>query len=249
MTITTETDDTTTTADGVTPDSEAAVVDRLRACELASVRSVPLAHNGVSYGALTVVRSDTEHGVAEELVDEVAAALAFKQQIDRQQAALRVETVTELVVRIPKGYVLASLSAASSLPEETLLAVEELQYVVDNGLSTYLLKTGVDGETLVSAVSGLSAVSEASIVTEIDEQVILHLQVDEPTVGAVVSGYGGFLQSTTASEGQVDVTIQFSRRTDVSRVVETVTDQWPAATVQACSERTVDTDHPGPFGG
>jgi PAS domain S-box-containing protein len=238
--------DTTETDDA---DSEAAVADRLRACELDSVRSVPLDHDGVSYGALTVTRSDAESEYVGELVAEVAAALAFKQQVDRQQAALRAETVTELELRIPEGHVLAALAAAPSLPAEASLAVEELRHAHEE-LSTYLLKTGaVDGETLVGAASGLLSVREASVVTESDERVILQLRVDEPTVGAVVSGYGGMLQSTTASDGRVDVTVQFPRRTDVSQVVETVGDHWPVAILKARSERAVDTERPTPFGG
>ena len=245
VTATVEADDSDTIVDN---DDEVAVVDRLRDCELAAVRSVPLEHDGVSYGVMTVVRSDTDHGFAGELVDEVAAALAFKQQVDRQQAALQAETVTELDLRIPEGHVLAALAAAPSLPEETSFAIDELRHV-DAEFSSYLLKTRtVDGETVVGAADGLPAVREASIVTENDERSIVQLRVDEPTVGAVVSGYGGLLLSTTAADGQVDVTVQFPRRTDVSRVVETVEDHWPAATLQARSERTVDREQPGSFG-
>lgn len=249
VTVTDDTDDAENADTIDDTDGGTAVVDRLRACELASVRSVPLDHDGVSYGALTVVRSDTESGFAGELVDEVAAALAFKQQVDRQQAALRAETVVELDLRIPEGHVLAALSAAPSLPDEVSFAVEELRHAAGEG-TTYLLKTAaVDGETLVGAASELSAVREASVVTENDERAVVQLRVDEPTVGTVVSGYGAVMQSATARNGRVEVTVQFPRRTDVSQVVETVEAHWPAAALKARSERDVDRERPGPFEG
>ena len=244
VTVTVEANDGDATVD----DNEAAVVDRLRDRELAAVRSVPLEHDGVSYGAMTVVRSDTDHRFAGKLVEEVAAALAFKQQVDRQQAVLRTKTVTELDLRISEGHVLATLAAKPSLPDDASLTIEELRHVRAE-FSSYLLKTGtVDGETLVGAASELSAVQGARIVTESDERAIVQLRVDEATVGTLVSGYGGLLQSTTAADGRVDVTVQFPRQTDVSQVVETVEDHWPAATLQARSERTVDRERPGPFG-
>lgn len=224
---------------------EVAVVDRLRACELASVRSVPLAYDGVSYGALTVVRSDTDGGFAAELVEEVAIALGFKWQVDRQQAALRAETVTELELRIPDDHLLAALSAAPSLPAEASFVVEELR-AAEGESASYLVKTAaIDGATLVAAASELAEVRGASIVTETDERAVVQLRVAEPTVGSVVSGYSGILQSMTAADGRVDVTVQFPRRTDVSRVVETVTNHWPAATLQARGKRGVDTERPG----
>ncbi|MDR9382683.1 MAG: hypothetical protein RI560_13570, partial [Natronomonas sp.] len=59
-------------------DEENDIVAQLERYGLFSVRSVPLIHEGLSYGALTVVRTDAGSDVAGQLVDEVAAVLAFK---------------------------------------------------------------------------------------------------------------------------------------------------------------------------
>ena len=148
-------------------------------------------HQGVVYGALTVVGTGTSPGVARELVDEMAAARAFKQLVTRQQHALRAETVTETDLWIQAGHVLAALAAAPSLPARATLAVEEL-WRAGGELSTYLVKTGVvDGETVVDAASELPAVREAGIFTESDEGALVRLRVDEPTCVGSSRRFGG----------------------------------------------------------
>ncbi|ESS06231.1 MAG: putative DNA binding protein [uncultured archaeon A07HB70] len=187
--------------------------------------------------------------VAQELVDEVAAVLAFKHQVSRQQKALRAKTVTEIELRIQNGHVLAALAAAPSFPAGASLTVEEL-WQADGELSTYLAKTGVaDSEIIVDAASRLPAVREAGIVTESDERAVVQLRVDKPTVGEIVGGHGGVLQSTTVIDGQVDILAQFTRRTDLTQVVETLRDHWPATRLYVKSERTVDSERTDPFGG
>jgi len=148
-------------------------------------------HQGVVYGALTVVGTGTSPGVARELVDEMAAARAFKQLVTRQQHALRAETVTETDLWIQSGHVLAALAAAPSLPARASLAVEEL-WRAGGELSTDLVKTGVvDGETVVDAASELPAVREAGIFTESDEGALVRLRVDEPTCVGSSRRFGG----------------------------------------------------------
>ena len=227
-----------------TEDDDAPLVERLRACEFTSVRAVPLVYDGVMYGTLTAVRSDPCSEFARELVAEVAAALAFRQQAVRQQMALRADRVTELTLRIPEGHVLAALASSPLLPDDTHLIVEE--YWDDDGdLSVYLLKTAtIEGETLVEAAGDLSTVEQASVVTESDEETVVQLRVDEPAVGATLSGHGVLLRSAVASKGYLKVTVQFSRPTAVSVVTEAIQDRWPAATLQACSQQTLDPERP-----
>jgi|APHM01.1.fsa_nt_gi PAS domain S-box len=225
------------------------LVDQLERSGLHSVRSVPVAHEGLSWGTLTVAGAGASNDVAQELVDEVAAALAFKHQVSRQQKALRAKTVTEIGLRIQDGHVLAALAAAPSFPVGASLTVEEL-WQADGELSTYLAKTGVaDSEIIVDAASRLPAVREAGIVTESDERAVVQLKVDKPTVGEIVGGHGGVLQSTTVIDGQVDMLAQFTRRTDLTQVVETLRDHWPATRLYVKSERTVDSERTDLFEG
>ena len=227
-----------------TEDDDAPLVERLRACEFTSVRAVPLVYDGVMYGTLTAVRSDPCSEFARELVAEVAAALAFRQQAARQQMALRADRVTELTLRIPEGHVLVALASSPLLPDDAHLIVEEYQGS-EGDTSTYLLKTAaVNSEAILKAAGELPAVEQASVVTESDEETIVQLQVDEPAVGATLSGHGVLLRSAVASKGYLKVTVQFSRPTAVSVVTEAIQDRWPTATLQACSQRTLDPERP-----
>ena len=244
----------------VTTDSngEKHIVANLERCGLSSVRSVPLEHEGLSYGALTVVRTDASSDAAGQLVDEVAAALAFKQQVRRQQEALASETVTELTLRYTGEHVLTDLSTALAVDENDEtddddednspeVVVEEVQTGGDSGV-TFLLKTAdVDAETLQTAAAGLPSVQTATIVTESETRAVVSIRADVGSIRGLVGGYGEVLRSITARDDHLDVTIEFPRRTDLTAIVDAVQDYWPDATMHACTERPMDDDHPSAF--
>ncbi|WP_246989540.1 bacterio-opsin activator domain-containing protein [Halorientalis marina] len=264
---------TLTTDDPVTvtmdADEEPEIGAQLEQCGLTSVRSVPLDHEGLSYGALTVVRTDAGSPVAGQLVDEVAAALAFKQRIHRQQEALASETVTELTLRYSGEHVLTALSRALAAQEyddtdgdsagenngdeidaeddSPEVVVEELQG--SDGV-TFLLKTAdVDAETLRATATGLPSVRTATVVTESETRTVVSIRTDAGSIRELVGGHGEVLRSITARDGRLELIVEFPRRTDLGAIVDAVQDHWPEATMHACTERTVDDDHPSAFSG
>ncbi|MGQ4556882.1 PAS domain S-box protein [Halobellus sp. GM3] len=237
-------------------DGENDIVAQLERCGLFSVRSVPLVHEGLSYGALTVVRADTGSDVAGQLVDEVAAALAFKQQVHRQQEALAGETVTELSLRYTGDHVLTALSRALAVEdgdeeddEFPELVVEELHAEGGPG-STYLVKTAdVDAETVRATAAELPSVTAATVVTETETTAIVSIRAEKGSIRGVLGGYGEILRSITVCDGRLNLTVEFPRRTDLSAIVDAVQDHWPEVTMYACTERPVDDDHPSAFSG
>jgi PAS domain S-box-containing protein len=234
----------------VTPESDhhRATADRLLEHGLASVRAVPLTHDGITDGALTVLRRDAEAGVATQLVSEFASALAFKRQVNRRQEALVAETVTELELRITDDHFLAALSTAPDVPSEADLSAEEL-HRDDDCLVTYLLAgEGVDAAMLQTAGERLDATYETALVTDGNPDSVVRTRVEGPTVGRVLSGHGGALQSIAAGDGCVDVTVHLPRRTDVPSVIDSVRGHWPEATMRSRNERDVDRERPTAFG-
>jgi PAS domain S-box-containing protein len=230
---------------------EPAIAARLEECGLSSVRSVPLEHEGLSYGALTVVRTEPGSDVAGQLVDEVAAALAFKQQVHRQEEALADETVTELTLRYPGEHVLTALSTALADDDDddsTELVVEELEGN-DSGV-TFLLKTAdVDAERVRATAAGLSSVQTATVVTESETTAVASISTDAGSISGLVGGHGEVLRSITARDGRLELTVEFPRRTDLGAIVDAVQEHWPEATMHACTERRVEDDHPSAFSG
>ncbi|WP_160169599.1 PAS domain S-box protein [Natronomonas moolapensis] len=243
-------------------DEKPEIVANLERCGLSSVRSVPLDHEGVSYGALTVVRADAGSDVARQLVDEVAAALAFKQQVHRHQEALAGETVTELTLRYTGENVLTALAKAlaaqkcddsddSDDSDDTVpeLVIEELQGSRNSGV-TFLLKTAdVDAETLRATVAGFPSVQTATVVAESETRAVVSVRADTGSIRGLVGGHGEVLRSITAQGGRLELVVEFPRRTDLGAIVDAVQDQWPEAIMHACTERTVDDDHPSAFSG
>jgi len=237
-------------------DEEPDIVARLERCGLSSVRSVPLDHEGLSYGALTVVRTDSGSDVAQQLVDEVAVAIAFKQQVHRQQEALASETVTELTLRYTGEHVLTALLAALAADERDEtddgdgpeVVVEELQSGGDSGV-TFLLKTAdADAETLRSTAAGLPSVQAATVVTASETIAVVLMRADGQSIRRLVGGHGEVLRSIITHDGCLDLTVEFPRRTDIGAIVDTVEDHWPGASMYACTERPVDDEHPSAFG-
>jgi PAS domain S-box-containing protein len=244
-------------------DDEAAIADQLARCGLFSVRSVPLEHEGLSYGALTAVRTEAGSDVAGQLVREVAAALAFKQQVHRQEEALAGETVTELTLQCSGEHVLTTLSKALAADERDAdsnggdegeadspeVVVEELQ---DSGTSgvTFLLKTAdVDAERLRRTAAELPSVQTSTVVTELERRAVVSIRADAGSIVGLFGGHGEVLRSIRTCDGCLEVTVDFPRRTDLTAIVDAVHEHWPEATMHACTERSVDNDHPSPFSG
>jgi PAS domain S-box-containing protein len=232
------------------------IVATLEECGLSSVRSVPLDHEALSYGALTVTRTDTGSDVTGQLVDEVAAALAFKQQVNRQQEALAGETVTELTLRYTGDHVLTALSRALAVEdgdeeddEFPELVVEELHAEGGPG-STYLVKTAdVDAERVRATAAELPSVTAATVVTETETTAVVSIRAETGSIRGVLGGYGEILRSITVCDGRLNLTVEFPRRTDLSAIVDAVQDHWPEVTMYACTERPIDDDHPSAFSG
>jgi PAS domain S-box-containing protein len=230
----------------VTATDEGAPADRLADCGLHTVRSVPLEHDGVSYGVLTVLRESAEDEFLRRLLSEVAAALAFKQEVNRQQDALVADTVTEIEVSLSGEHLLARLSTAAELPEDVELTAEELGH--DEGTPTYLVKaSGVAGESLEAAACDLPDAQGVRLVTEAESTAVVHIDTENPTLGTLLGKHGGVVESTSARDGRVTVRVQFPRRTDLGVVAETVHDHWPGATVRSRNDRTVEETPPVTF--
>jgi PAS domain S-box-containing protein len=227
-------------------DRDAELVARLRECSLHSVRSIRLEHDGIAFGALTVVRSEPGSDLSQDLVDEVAAAMAFKQQVNRQQEAMVAESVVELDVRVTDAdHFLVALSSTDALSDVHLEA-HELSSDGDDGVEYLVEVDGDDPAMLEAAATEVPSVSETTLVTNAESPVV-NVCVDPPTFGSVLTPYGGVIQSVSAHDGRVDLTVSFPRRTDVGAVVEAVREHWPDAEMRTRRERTVDRTAPTVF--
>jgi PAS domain S-box-containing protein len=238
--------ETGTTVTAVAEHPDGVLGEQLAAAGLHSVRSIPLEHEGVSFGVLTVLRTEPGTEFSQELADEVAAAIAFKQRVHQQREALTAETVVELTVQFTDDHFLADLSNDGSVPADATLGAHEL--TEDDGLVTYIVQSSnVAADSLQSAVAPIETVEASTIVTEREGKSVLRVRVAPPTVGRVLAKYGGAVQSLTASNGHVDLTAQFPRGAQMNAAIDVIRDHWPAAMIRTHNERSVDSDRPRLF--
>lgn len=208
------------------------------------VRSVPLTHDGVMFGALTVVGSDSEAQENEELVGEYADALAFKHQLSSQQSALRAESIVEVDLRIGSGHVLIELGAA--LSDGAKLTAHEV--AGDEEQATYLLETAdKEADAIEKAADVHESVESVSRVTTRDETVVFQLQVAGRALGPMIAAHGGAIKSMSVRTGELDVTLHFPRRTAIGEIVAVVNEHWPETTVRFRRIRPAKEDRPGVF--
>jgi PAS domain S-box-containing protein len=220
--------------------------EQLAAAGLHSVRSIPLEHQGVSYGVLTVLRTKPGTESSQELVEDVADAIAFKQRVHQQREALTSETVVELTVQFTGDHFLADLSNDGSVPADATLEAHEL--TEDDGVVTYIIQSSnAEADSLQSAVAPIETVEASTIVTEREGKSVLRVRVAPPTVGRVLAKYGGAVQSLTASNGHVDLTAQFPRGAQINAAIDVIRDHWPAAMIRTHNERSVDIHRPRTF--
>jgi PAS domain S-box-containing protein len=218
--------------------------DRLDSRGLESVHAVPIAYDGLSYGALTAVRAGPATRVSRELLEEFASALAFKQQVTRQRERLAAETLLVLDIRLTGGHVLTRLAEAAL--DGGRLVAHELQHA--DGLVTYLLETSaVDAATLESSAAGIDDVCEATRLSDA-EQAIVRVRVEPPTFGTVLGKHGGALDSLVVADGHLDLRVQFPRLTDGRTVAASIQDNWPDATIQVHHEQSVADDEQDQLG-
>jgi len=225
---------------------ETAAVAWLAAQGLRSVRSVPLTHDGVSYGVLTVGQRGVDNEVPQRLVDEAAAALAFKKQVHRQRDALITDSLVECKMRIPADHFLGRLSEAPAMPSDATVHAYELHQDANRGV-TYLLKTAdIDGEQLAAVAQSTDGVHEARLLST-SSMPVVRIQVEGPTVGTLFQQFGGVLQSLTAQSGIVDLSVEFPRRTHIRDIVGVIRENWPTVSVRSRIERSGSSDRVATF--
>ena len=209
-----------------------------------NVRSSPLIHDGVMFGALTVAGCDSAAQEDTELVAEYAAALAFKHQLSSQRSALRAESIVDVELRIDGGHVLVELTSALH-DEETLTAHEVAS---DEKQATYLIETsGRAADAIEEAATKHESIESFSRVTAREQRVVCQLQIAGPALEPVVGAHGGAIKSMTARAGALDIHLHFPRRTAIGDIVAAITEHWPETTVRSRRIRTVEEDRPGVF--
>ena len=225
------------------------IASHLEACGLHSVRSIRLVRDGISYGVLTTVRKEAGSGLSQTVVDELCSAIAFKQRILNQEAALVADKTVEIELEIIDDmHPLAALSVGDDVPAETTLHVQMVPSASNGDSATLLVKTNTtDADSLLANAADIGCIFDADVLTADTSEAILQLSVGAPTITGTVIGHGGAIESMTITDGVISVRARFTRRTDISAVVSDLSTDWSRVSLRSRTERSPTTARPQLF--
>jgi DNA-binding NarL/FixJ family response regulator len=183
----------------------------------------PLIDDDVLHGVLAVYADREIDAHRRELLREYADSVAVAISDAKRTQVLQGEVVTRLELQVaPEDSLLAALSREldtaghpSSITVRSVIpAGDEIQY--------FARSDAPELATVRAAARGLpdGRLSTVDLSGEGASQFVF--SVPSPTVESVLLDHGGMLAETTVEAGKSVVTAEYSRRTDVSKVIDSV---------------------------
>ncbi|ADJ13455.1 bacterio-opsin activator domain-containing protein [Halalkalicoccus jeotgali] len=203
-----------------------------------SVLSVPLAHEGLFYGVLSVYADrpdafdEMTRAVFLELADTIAAALTAV----KQRNALLRETVTELVYEVDStdAPLLALAQAA-----DCEITLEGGVRRVEDGVLAFVAVEGAPLEAVREAADDVAAIEAARPIAEREDGGVLRLRLASPFVATRLADRGATLRAFRASaeDATARLIVDVSNPTDVRAVDGAITELYPEATLLSQREQ------------
>ncbi|MFB6172928.1 MAG: bacterio-opsin activator domain-containing protein [Haloarculaceae archaeon] len=220
-----------------------AVADDLRAApwrrealarDYQSVVSVPLVHDEVAYGTLTVYATrrdefdETAIAVLEELAETIASAIA---SVERRNAMLSDEVV-ELT------YEIADSSCAFCRLATQASCSLELEGSVQREAGGVRAFVGVEGDVdaVLAAAADSVAVDEAIALTRTPDGGLVELRLSAPSIATTLADHGAVLRSLSADPDRARVVVEVPGPLDVRTIDEVVSRSYPESTLLAQHE-------------
>lgn len=202
-----------------------------------SVLSVPLSHEGLSYGVLSVYADrpnafdEMARTVFLELADTITAALTAVKQRD----ALLSDTVTELEyeTRSESCPVLALALAA-----DCRVALGGVRRV-EGGVLAFVTVEGAPLDRVREAADGIATIEAATPIAEREDGGVLRLRLASPFVGTRLADRGATLRTLRAGadEASARLVVDVQNPTDVRAVDGALTELYADATLLSQRER------------
>jgi len=195
-----------------------------------SAAAIPLQYEGRQYGTLNVYSTrerafdDRERDVISHVGESVAHAITALEH----REALLTESVVELELAIPdlSVPVEADQDGPGRLRMDRTIRLddgEHLLYAAAHGLTEDEVRAFF--EQVPNVFSRLRHVEERGDV------ILYEILLDEPSVLSAIGEYGARLQDIAIEESGAAVTIELPAEHDTRSVVDTITDEYPRATL------------------
>jgi PAS domain S-box-containing protein len=210
--------------------------------DVQSVISVPIEHEGYTYGVLTAYAE--ESGAYEDLERRVFAELGetIGNTINavETQRALYADELTELRLRITEETPLL-LQIATELG--TRVTFDELASHSDDTSRVFFTVADVDPEAITEMLDALVSIEDHRIISTKENLVQVEATVSEGLLAATLIVHGGTPRSMVAEDGELEVVVDVPRELNVREFVETIQERYPSTTLagRRTVEQTVET--------
>jgi PAS domain S-box-containing protein len=213
---------------------------------LQSAVSVPLTHEGVTYGVLTAY-TDRPEGIHENMVDvfgELGATVGNALSVVDTRQWLSADTVTEVDLGIDAQSspltAIAAETGATLVHEGTVPDADGLtrMFLSVEGADLAAVRAAADGQTVTQRVEHRSD-------TEEDPLVVLH--VLGPTVPCLIVEHGSQVRSMVVTGDGIEATVDLAPTTGVRELVEALEADHGPVSLGARRERAPAASSEGGF--
>lgn len=188
-----------------------------------SAIAIPVRHQGITYGVLTVYGDgQADFEMNRRLLEEFAESIAFAIHAAQQRESLRTDRPMELTVDV--GGEATALGALAAADRDQ--AIEATEVDPKGGTATQFLTVEAEVESVSSILASHTRVESVESVDESNDK--LAIRVQGPTIAGTVSNLGGAIESIRLKDGRVQVVAEFSRRADINQVMNRLRDEFEA---------------------
>jgi RNA polymerase sigma factor (sigma-70 family) len=194
-----------------------------------SVVSVPLAHQGIQHGVLSLysARPAAFDDRATSVLGDLGELVGYALSAVEQRNALLDADVVELTFDLP-GSEDVFVQLASRL--ESTLEIKNVSTRSDGSYLTHLLARDVDTDRLREEATELLAVDEVRTIGD-SAPGLFELVVSEPCTVTAVADLAATVRSITMSETGSRITVSIPRDRNVRSFIEQFQDRFPDATL------------------
>lgn len=189
-----------------------------------AVAAIPLVYEDTVYGAVEIVSTDNDafETIDEDVLAELGRTVAYAINATESKQALLADSVVELEFGIREGSAVYSL--ANALDVDATL--ERLSQTPGGDLVAYATFSDCTQEDIEAVLDDVPAIAGGAFVCHQDESALFRLDLEEGCVETALVGRGGVVTGLTVEDGEGRVTVEFSQRTDIGSVVETITAEY-----------------------
>ena len=208
-----------------------------------SVASIPISHEDMIYGAMTVAteRADAfaegEREVIARLGEVVGHAIAA---VERKRALMGDELV-ELAFRM---HDVEDIGLPTT--DDGKIVFDRIVPLDENTYLEYGTATGDMMETVSDLVDAELTPHSGpiNIISESDEQTRFELRLTDPPFLPAITDVGGYVHEARIEDGKYHIRIHLPPSVNVRRIVNVVTDSFPAAQMVTRRQTTLSTPKP-----